>query len=145
MLGMENFYTVLVAVTVAVHFAFVGYGVLGGFLALRWPRTIWLHVPVVLWCVAIEIVDFVCPLTELERWARPRAGMAPLPSDGFIAHYITGVLYPARFEYPVLGLVLVVVMASWVLVARKARRRQADGMSRSCSKNPPKPRSRSTR
>jgi hypothetical protein len=118
---MMNFYTIVVAVTAAVHFAFVGYGVLGGFLALRWPKTIWLHVPVVIWCVAIELVDFICPLTELERWGRLRAGMAPLPATGFIDYYITGVWYPVRAENLVLGLVLVLVVSSWILVARKAR------------------------
>jgi hypothetical protein len=138
---MTDFFTIVVALTVAAHFAFVGYGVIGGFLALRWPRTIWLHVPVVIWCVAIEIVDFVCPLTALERWARAGAGMAPLPSDGFIDHYVTGVFYPAAAENLVLGLVLLLVLASWVLFARKLIRRrstvpaarQAEGMSRSCS------------
>ena len=118
---MMNVYAIVVAVTAAVHFAFVGYGVLGGFLALRWPRTIWLHVPVVIWCVAIEVVDFICPLTELERWARARAGMAPLPSSGFIDYYITGVWYPARDENLVLGVVLVLVVSSWILFARRAR------------------------
>jgi len=110
---------ILVAIVVAVHLAFVGYGVIGGFLALRWPRTIWVHVPVVVWCVAIEIVDFVCPLTALERWARARAGMAPLPPDGFVDYYLTGTLYPADAKGLVLGLVLLVVVASWVLFARK--------------------------
>ncbi|MCW2555699.1 MAG: hypothetical protein JWR78_5480 [Mycobacterium sp.] len=134
---MTNFYTIVVAVTVAVHFAFVGYGVIGGFLALRWPKTIWLHVPVVIWCVAIEVIDFICPLTALERWARARAGMAPLASDGFIDHYLTGVVYPARDANLVLGLVLVLVVTSWVLVARKARNAravaQSEEMSNSCS------------
>jgi hypothetical protein len=116
-----NVYTTVVAVTAAVHFAFVGYGVFGGFLALRWPRTIWLHVPVVIWCVAIEVVDFVCPLTELERWGRARAGMAPMPRSGFIDYYITGVWYPARDENLVLGVVLVLVVSSWILLARQAR------------------------
>lgn len=116
-----NVYTTVVAVTAAVHFAFVGYGVSGGFLALRWPRTIWLHVPVVIWCVAIEVVDFICPLTELERWGRGRAGMAPLPPSGFIDHYITGVWYPERDESLVLGLVLVLVVSSWILFGRRAR------------------------
>lgn len=137
---MTTFGTIVVAVTVAAHFAFVGYGVIGGFLALRWPRTMWLHVAVVAWCAAMELVDFVCPLTALERWARAGAGMPPLPSNGFIDYYITGVWYPARYEDVVLGLVLVVVLTSWVLVVRG----QLDGMSRSCSKNPPKRRSRST-
>jgi hypothetical protein len=124
-LRMTNFYTIVVVVTVAVHFAFVGYGVIGGFLALRWPKTIWLHLPVVIWCVAIEVVDFICPLTALERWGRAGAGMAPLPSDGFIDHYITGVWYPATDENLVLVLVLVTVVTSWGLVARKANRRRA--------------------
>lgn len=117
---MMNVYTIVVAVTAAAHFAFVGYGVFGGFLALRWPRTIWLHVPVVIWCVAIELVDFICPLTELERWGRAHAGMAPLPPSGFIDHYITGVWYPERDENLVLGLVLVLVVSSWILFARRA-------------------------
>jgi hypothetical protein len=121
---MIGFYTTVVAVTAAVHFAFVAYGVLGGFLAIRWPRSIWLHVPVVVWCVAIEVVDFVCPLTALERWARVGAGMPPLPADGFIDYYITGVWYPARYEYPVLGVVLLVVVTSWVLFAVSVRQRR---------------------
>jgi hypothetical protein len=122
---MTGFYTIVVVITVAVHFAFVGYGVLGGFLTLRWPRTIWLHVPVVIWCVAIEVVDFICPLTALERWARPRAGMEPLAEDGFIDHYITGVWYPDSDGNLVLGLVLVVVLTSWVLFALSVRRRHS--------------------
>ena len=119
---MTDFYRVLVAVTVAAHFAFVGYGVIGGFLALRWPRTIWLHAPVVIWCVAIEVIDFICPLTALERWARARAGMPPLPSDGFIDHYVTGVWYPVKYQYVVMALVLVVVVTSWMWFALMGRR-----------------------
>jgi hypothetical protein len=122
---MRDFYAIVVAVTVAAHFAFVGYGVFGGFIALRWPKTIWLHVPVVAWCVAIEVVDFVCPLTWLERWARQRAGMAPLAQDGFIDHYITGVWYPADAANLVLGLVGALVIGSWILFAVVRRRRAA--------------------
>ncbi len=135
-LVMADFFRILVAVIVAAHFAFVGYGVVGGFLALRWPRTIWLHVPVVIWCVAIEIVDFVCPLTALERWARAKAGMAPLSSDGFIDYYITGVWYPARYQYVVLALVLVVVVASWVLFAVKIRSAGRRGVARRSRRSP---------
>lgn len=133
---MADFFRILVAVTVAAHFAFVFYGVLGGFLALRWPKTIWLHVPVVIWCVAIEIVDFICPLTALERWERERAGMPPLASDGFIDHYITGVWYPQRYQYVVMGLVLVVVVASWVLFAAKVRSAGRRGAVRRSHRSP---------
>jgi Protein of Unknown function (DUF2784) len=130
-LFMIGFYTTIVVVTVAVHFAFVAYGVLGGFLATRWPKSIWLHVPVVIWCVAIEIVDFVCPLTALERWARVGAGMPPLPADGFIDYYITGVWYPARYEYLVLSVVLLVVVTSWVLFALSVRRNRQRSLTAS--------------
>lgn len=135
---MTDAYAVVVAVAVALHFAFLGYGVAGGFLALRRPKTIWLHVAVVIYCLAIEVVDFVCPLTALERWGRAGAGMAPLPPTGFIDDYLTGVWYPAEAEHLVLASVIVVVLASWILVARQARRRgragrQPVGMSSNCS------------
>ncbi len=122
---MSEFFRVVVVVTAAAHFAFVGYGVIGGFLALRWPRTIWLHILAVMWCVAIDIVDFRCPLTWLEEWSRAGAELSPLGSSGFIDHYITGVWYPAKDENLVQGLVLVAVITSWILVARSTRRRRS--------------------
>jgi uncharacterized membrane protein len=43
----------VLAVTVTMQFAFIGYLVIGGFLAWRWPRSIWLHVVVVvLWVLS---------------------------------------------------------------------------------------------
>ena len=122
---MKIAYAILVVLTVATHFTFIAYMVTGGFFALRWPRTIWLHVPVVIWGIAIELIDFVCPLTWLERWARPKAGMGPMPADGFIDHYLTGVLYPAEDADLVLVLALLTVLTSWVLFAFARRRRTA--------------------
>jgi hypothetical protein len=75
-------YQVVVALAVVVHVAFLCYVVVGGFVALRWRRTIWLHVPVVLWGIALTTENLDCPLTGLERWGRAKAGMAPLPSEG---------------------------------------------------------------
>jgi Protein of Unknown function (DUF2784) len=114
---MSNLYIIVVAVVVVAHFAFIGYLVVGGFVALRWPRTIFLHILAVVWGVGSLSLHLLCPLTELERWARARAGMAPLPSDGFIAHYITGVLYPADAGGVVEAVVFAVVMVSWGLFA----------------------------
>ncbi len=108
-------YQVVVALAIAVHFAFLCYLVVGGFLALRWRRTIWLHVPAVLWGIAITTQHLDCPLTWLERWGRANAGMAPLPSEGFIAHYIAGVLYPANWANTVPIVVFALVAVSWAL------------------------------
>ena len=116
-----------VGLVVAVHFAFIGYVVGGGFLALRWRRTIWLHVAAVIWGAAIATKRVDCPLTWLERWARARAGMAPLPPDGFIAHYITGVIYPASWAIGVQLASFAAVAASWVLYLRRhIDRRRSD-------------------
>jgi hypothetical protein len=76
-----------------VHLGFIVLVVLGGLLVLRWPRLIWLHVPVVLWGAAIEFIGFVCPLTPLEVWLRERGGEAAFEGD-FIEHYITALIYP---------------------------------------------------
>lgn len=63
-------YQIVVVLAVIAHFAFMGYLVVGGFLALRWRRTFWLHVPTAVWGVAIITGHLDCPLTWLERWAR---------------------------------------------------------------------------
>jgi hypothetical protein len=121
-------YAILVALVVALHFAFVAYVVIGGFLTLRWPRTMWLHIPAVMWGIAISTKRVDCPLTWLERWARGKAGMAPLPPDGFIAHYISGVIYPASWLGGVELAAFAVVVASWVLYFwRRSQRRVTSG------------------
>ena len=112
-------YQTVVALVVVLHFAFIGYVVIGGFLALRWRRTIWLHIVAVIWGVAIATKRVDCPLTWLERWARARAGMAPLPPDGFIAHYITGVIYPVGWVVGVQLVSFAVVALSWALYLRR--------------------------
>lgn len=105
------------------HFGFIAYVLVGGFLALRWPRSIGVHVAAVLWGFGGLLVGWPCPLTALERWARVRAGMSPLPPGGFIAHYLTGVLYPAAAMSVVQALAVAVVVGSWVLCLRRRRAR----------------------
>lgn len=114
-------YELIVVATVAVHFVFTGYVVVGGFLALRWPRTIWLHVAAVVWASANAFLNVPCPLTDLERWARREGGMAPLPPAGFIDHYITGVFYPRDAATVVQLGAFVVVAGSWALFAYHRR------------------------
>lgn len=114
---MQPMYIVLVWLVVAAHFAFLIYLPAGGFLALRWRRTIWLHVAAVLWGIASVVLHLGCPLTALERWTRTQAGMTPLGSAGFIDHYITGVVYPSGATgYAQLAIFLVVTV-SWAAYA----------------------------
>ena len=116
-------FEIVVALTIFAHFLFIGYVVTGGVIALRWPRTIGLHVAAVLWAAASVAGHVGCPLTGLERWARRHADMQPLPSEGFIAHYITGVLYPADWVAAVQLLVFLIVATTWAYYGWRGRRR----------------------
>jgi len=109
-----------------VHLAFVLFVVLGGLLALRWPRVAWIHVPVALYGAAIEFVGFVCPLTPLELWLRRRGGEAGY-EGGFIEHYIVAALYPAgltRQLQLVLGTAVLVLNGIVYFVWWRRRRRR---------------------
>ena len=122
-------YAIVVGLIVASHFALIAYVVIGGFLALRWRRTEWLHVPAVIWGIAIATKRVDCPLTWVERWARRNAGMAPLPPDGFIAHYLTGTVYPVGWVVGVQLTSFALVALSWALYLRRHIGRGRDDLA----------------
>lgn len=76
-----------------VHFAFVLFSVLGGFLVLKWHRVAWIHVPAALWAVVVEFTGWICPLTPLEHWLRLKSGAA-IQELGFVERYLVPLLYP---------------------------------------------------
>lgn len=86
-------YRVLADAVVLLHFAFLAFVVLGGFLALRWPKVAWVHLPMVAWGTFVELYLHYCPLTPLENWLRERSGVGSYDT-GFIDHYIVPVIYP---------------------------------------------------
>lgn len=118
---MTGVWRVLADVVVAVHYAFLLYLIVGGFLAVRWPRTIWLHLAAAVWGALIVTTQVPCPLTAVQNALRERGGLPPLHS-GFIQNYVKGVLYPARLETLTQVLVALVVVVSWVVFVRRRRR-----------------------
>ena len=98
----------LADVTVAVHVAALVYIGLGGFLAWRWPRSIFVHVFFAAWGIAVNVLPIACPLTTLEDWFRARQGLGPLPG-GFNEYYIYDEIVP-RHLLPAIGVVAVVVL-----------------------------------
>jgi hypothetical protein len=113
------------------HFAFVVFVVLGGLLALRWPRVVWLHVPAVIWGALVEFTGWICPLTPLENRLRAAAGESGYEGD-FIAHYILPALYPnglTRNDQLMLGgIALAINVAIYaVVITRKGRRARGKG------------------
>ena len=110
------------------HLAFIVFVALGGLAVLRWPRVAWIHLPVLAYGVAIELVGWVCPLTPIEQELRRTAGGAGY-EGGFIEHYVGGVVYPTDWSriHVWLGVALIafnVAVYCWVLWRR---RRQTAG------------------
>jgi hypothetical protein len=86
-------YHILADLVVALHFAFIIFGLLGGLLVL-WRKWIaYIHIPAAIWGSLIVIQGWVCPLTPLENFLRMEGGAAGY-SGGFITHYIAPIIYP---------------------------------------------------
>jgi len=89
-------YNSLADLVVILHFLFVLFVVLGGFLTLWRTAVAWLHVPAFLWGAAAEFFGWICPLTHLESILRQKGGVVVYNNgSGFIDHYIVPILYPA--------------------------------------------------
>jgi hypothetical protein len=109
---------------VVVHFAFILFVVAGGFLALRWRRVAWIHLPIVAYGTLIEFFGWICPLTPLENWLRIRSGSLGYETS-FTEHYILPIVYPAQLTYGlrvVLGILVVVInLVAYGWLVRKMR------------------------
>ena len=114
---------------VVVHLLFVASVMLGGFLLVRWPQLLWLHLPAAVWGAYIEFSGGICPLTPLENRLRVRGGESTYAGD-FVEHYLLPVLYPAFLDaslQTILGGVVVVVNLVAYLLAWSAWRRKTRG------------------
>ena len=113
--------------TVAFHFLFIAFVVLGGLAVMRMPRVAWLHLPAVAWVVWLELTGAICPLTPLENAFRQQAGQAGY-AGGFIDHYLMAVIYPAGLTPQIqtmLGIAVLVVNATVYAIAWRRWRKRA--------------------
>ncbi|MCZ2857195.1 DUF2784 domain-containing protein [Blastococcus sp. VKM Ac-2987] len=116
----------LLADLVAVlHAAAVLLMLTGSLLALRWPRVLWLHVPVSLVILALYLTGSDCPLTTWELALREAAGESGY-RGGFIGHYLTEPLgFPIESASTQLGIYVVAFTPNVIgygLLAARARR-----------------------
>jgi hypothetical protein len=116
-------YRLLADATVALHFTFIVFVVLGGLLVLRKPYVAWLHLPAVAWVVWLELTGAICPLTPLENAFRARAGEAGY-AGGFVDHYLMPVIYPAGLTpqiQTILGIAVLVLNVAVYAIAWRRR------------------------
>jgi hypothetical protein len=97
-----------------VHLLFIVFVVAGVFLAWRWPRVVWVHLPAMVYGALIEFVGFTCPLTPLQDYLLRRGGQTGY-RGGFISHYLIQVIYPAGLTRGIqIGLGVFVVLVAVV-------------------------------
>ena len=80
-------------ILVVIHFIFIVFVVLGGFLVFKKRWVSILHIPSVLWAALLEINGWLCPLTPLEHYFRQLSGSSDY-TGGFIDHYLVAIIYP---------------------------------------------------
>lgn len=109
-------YHLSTALIVCLHFAFLGFVVLGGFLARRYR---WIAVPQLLsvaWGIYVEAMPGLrCPLTVWENYFALRAGAAGYKTT-FIEHYLLPVIYPDGLSPSAQRGIAVALVAVTVLV-----------------------------
>ena len=119
-------YRLLADLLVGMHFLFIVFVVAGGFLAWRWRRAAWVHLPVAAWGALIEFAGWVCPLTPLENQFRRAAGESGY-AGGFIEHYLIPVIYPGGLTRDIqigLGIAVIAVNLAAYGGLRRRNRRQ---------------------
>jgi hypothetical protein len=124
------FYRIAADLVVLIHFAFVLFVALGGFLVIRWRRLGWTHLPIAVYGTVIEFVGFICPLTPLENSLRRRGGESGY-TGGFVEEYVIRILYPeglTRRVEIILGVAVIVLNAiAYAFVMRRwSETRKAD-------------------
>lgn len=120
----------LADVTIVVHFAALIYIGFGGFLAWRWPKTIFVHLFFAVWGVLVNVFPIPCPLTAAEDYFRGLQGLGPLPG-GFNAYYIYDTLIPGNLLTLTAVIALTCFAVSYVGAFVLWRRRRAPGRGES--------------
>jgi hypothetical protein len=120
-------YRLLADGVAGIHYAYLVYLLVGGFLAWRWPRTIVAHIVAAIWGVLIIATPVPCPLTAAQNALRELGGEPSLPRS-FIDIYVRGTLYPAAYETQTQALIAGIVIVSWIgFVVRLRAKRDVQG------------------
>jgi uncharacterized protein DUF2784 len=125
-------YRWLADLTVAFHFGFLLFVMLGGLVARRSRWLLLAHLLSVAWAIYVEATPgLVCPLTPLENSFGARAGRAGYEGS-FIEHYLVPILYPDGLT-PTLqrSLAGVVMLTNLVVYAWSPLRRHFTGKAAS--------------
>ena len=122
-------YHLLADVVFVLHFSFILFVIAGGLLVLKWRWVVFLHIPAVIWGLAIEFLNAPCHLTPWEQQLLLRAGEEAY-RGGFIDHYIVPLIYPDANPsfFLVAGIFLLIlngVIYAWII--KRIRKKKPGG------------------
>ncbi|MGD2035338.1 MAG: DUF2784 domain-containing protein [Bacteroidales bacterium] len=121
---------ILANLVVLVHLSFIVFVCLGALLVLKWPRIVWVHIPLAVWGVIVEYLDLICPLTPLENYFRKMAGMNAYQTD-FIDRYIIPLIYPGeltrKIQFILGSIVLMINFAIYGYIIIKKMKEKRNG------------------
>ena len=88
---VELLYRAAARMVLVLHLMFTVVALFGGFALLMSLAMLWIHIPILLWAVAVNLFGWTCPLTPLEKklW---RTGGRPDYAGGFLIHYFGALL-----------------------------------------------------
>jgi hypothetical protein len=110
----------LADVTVAVHMLALLLIGLGGFVAWRKPKLIFIHMFAAAWGILVNVTPVPCPFTALENYFRHQQGLGDLPG-GFNAYYLYDTVFPKSW-LPAIGIIAIALVAySYVGVYQRWR------------------------
>lgn len=120
-------YRILAELVVLLHFIFILFNLLGGFLVLWRKWLVFIHIPSAIWGSFIVILGGTCPLTPLEKTLRIAGGEESY-SGGFILHYLIPLIYPqglTREMQITLGYIAIVInILVYIYVVYRYRRKK---------------------
>jgi hypothetical protein len=122
----------LAGITAGVHFVALVYIGLGGFLAWRWPRAIFVHASFTAASVVVNVTAVPCPFTAVQDWFRGMQGLGPLPG-GFNEYYIYDHLIPRSLLPVVAAVGILLVIVSYVGAWKRWPRSQVQPSGSSAS------------
>ena len=112
---------------VVIHFGFTAFVIFGGFLAWRWPKIAFAHLPALAWGCWVEVSHATCPLTPLENRLRQLGGEAGY-TGGFLAHYLGRLLYPPgltlHIQWVLAGLLIAINLLAYGVLFWRSRSRR---------------------
>lgn len=84
---MEVIYRTAAQLVLSLHVLFSLVAMFGGFALLIHLSWMWVHLPVLIWAVAVNLFGWTCPLTPLEKKLL-KAGGGQAYGGGFLVNYL---------------------------------------------------------